>query len=262
MLLNVSSVLKFELSAPTPFIFTLRPRNDLNQKVIREELILHPKKKIVEYTDGFGNRCQRLIAPKGKFKIVANADVMTSENVDICLDAPFEEIPNLPDSVIPFLLPSRYCESDRLGEFAESIIGDAPNGYSQVLCIHDWVRHYINYYPGSSYFPMTAIEVKDQGYGVCRDLAHLCIALCRGINIPARIAVGYLYKLEPMDLHAWFEAYVGGRWYTFDPILPAPQGGRVITAYGRDATDVAIYTNFGPPVKYSSIITEVNLIEK
>ena len=139
--------------------------------------------------------------------------------------------------------------------------GEASHGYSQVLRIHEWVRNSINYSPGSSYFPMSAVEVKDQGYGVCRDLAHLCIALCRGINIPARITVGYLYKLEPMDLHAWFEAYIGGRWYTFDPILPAPQGGRVITAYGRDATDVAVYTNFGPSVNYSSMEIEVNLIE-
>lgn len=261
MWLNVSSILNFELSSATPFIFILRPRNELHQIVRREELILRPRKKIFEYTDGFGNQCQRLVAPKGKFSISSNADVITSEKVDVSLNAPFEKIQNLPDSVIPFLLPSRYCESDRLGELAEDIVRDAPHGYSQVLRIHEWVRNSINYYPGSSYFPMSALEVKEQGYGVCRDLAHLCIALCRGINIPARIAVGYLYKLEPMDLHAWFEAYIGGRWYTFDPILPPPQGGRVIIAYGRDATDVAIYTNFGSPINYSSIEIEVNFIE-
>lgn len=261
MLLKVSSVFKFELSSPTPFIFILRPRNDLHQIVKHEELTLRPRKKIVEYTDGFGNRCQRLTAPKGKFSIVSKADVVTAENVAVAFDAPLEAIENLPDCVIPFLLPSRYCESDRLGELAEYIVGDAQPGYSQVFRIYEWVRNSITYSPGSSYFPMSALEVKDQGYGVCRDLAHLCIALCRGINIPARIAVGYLYKLEPMDLHAWFEAYIGGRWYTFDPILPTPQGGRVIIAYGRDATDVAVYTNFGPPINFSSLVTEVSFIE-
>ncbi|HBM15824.1 MAG TPA: cysteine protease [Lentisphaeria bacterium] len=262
MFLHVSSRLEFELSSPTPFIFILRPRkNDSSQIIKKEELKIHPRKKIFEYIDGFGNRCQRINAPKGKFSIASSADVITSDDVDIFFDAPFEAIQNLPNKIIPFLLPSRYCESDRLEQLAESIVEDSQSGYPQVFRICEWVRNYINYYPGSSYIPMTAIEVKDQGFGVCRDLAHLCIALCRGINIPARIAVGYLYKLEPMDLHAWFEAYVGGRWYTFDPVLPSPQGGRIVTAYGRDATDVAIYTNFGPPINYSTLETDVTLIE-
>jgi transglutaminase-like putative cysteine protease len=125
-------------------------------------------------------------------------------------------------------------------------------GYDQVAAIADWLRTSIAYQPGSSDVPISAIEVNSRQSGVCRDLAHLGIALCRSLSIPARMVVGYLYELEPMDLHAWFEAYVGGRWYTFDATQAELRGGYVAIGYGRDATDVAVYSQFGPAVYPSS----------
>jgi len=124
-------------------------------------------------------------------------------------------------------------------------VNESP-GYDQVSRLVAWIRANVQYVPGSSDVPWSAVEIHQRGYGVCRDLAHLGIALCRSISIPARIVVGYLHNLQPMDLHAWFEAYVGGRWYTFDPTQPDLYGGRVIIAFGRDAADVAVFHQFGP----------------
>jgi transglutaminase-like putative cysteine protease len=121
-------------------------------------------------------------------------------------------------------------------------------GYDQVAEIEAWLRRTISYVPGSSDLQVSAAEVNARGFGVCRDLAHLGIAMCRSLSIPARMVVGYLHELEPMDMHAWFEAYVGGRWYTFDATQARLHGGYVAVGYGRDAADVAIYSQFGPAV--------------
>lgn len=176
--------------------------------------------------------------------------------------APFIEIQNLPDRVLPYLLPSRYCESDRFGNLAREIVADALPGYDKVGKIVEWVRDTIKYIPGSSDSPLSAIEVHHRGYGVCRDLAQLSIALCRSISIPARLVVGYLYRLEPMDLHAWFEAYIGGRWYVFDPTQSELRGGRVIIAFGRDAADVSIFHQFGLDCVLNSMDVRVDLLDE
>jgi transglutaminase-like putative cysteine protease len=173
---------------------------------------------------------------------------MTADTVDQAYGAPFIEIQNLPDAVLSYLLPSRYCESDRFGQMATEITSGEQLGYNQVAAIVSWVRQNIGYCPGSSDIAVTAAEINSRQYGVCRDLAHIAIALCRSLSIPARMVVGYLNALEPMDLHAWFEAYVGGRWYTFDATQAELHGGYVAVGYGRDAADVAIYNQFGPPV--------------
>ena len=262
MWLYTSCNLHFEINTPSPFILMLRPRRDVQQWVAREEYVLEPNVDMLEYIDGFGNLCQRLTAPEGKFSICSSAFTMTSEIIDVAYGAPFIEIQNLPDYTIPYLLPSRYCESDRCGSLAMDITSNVEDGYDQVATILEWVRSMVKYAPGSSSMSLSAMEVKEQGYGVCRDLAHLCISLCRSLSIPARMVVGFLDKLEPMDLHAWFEAYVGDRWYTFDPTLPEPRGGRVIVAYGRDASDVAVYTKFGPPVNFSSMDVVVNVLDE
>ena len=119
-------------------------------------------------------------------------------------------------------------------------------GYNQVAAIEDWLRTNIRFEPGDSNIQISAAEVNTRLWGVCRDLSHLGIALCRSLSIPARMVVGYLYELEPMDLHAWFEAYVGGRWYAFDATQTHKKGGYVAIGYGRDAADVAVYNQFGP----------------
>jgi transglutaminase-like putative cysteine protease len=248
MWLNTSCVLAFDIAMPTPFVLMLRPRSGAQQWVAREEYMLTPSVPVFEFTDGYGNLCQRLIAPIGPFEVATSAEVMTADGVDQASGAPFVEIQNLPDAVLGYLLPSRYCESDRFHQMATAITFGQRPGYDQVAGIVSWLRHNVSYQPGSSDLPVSAAEVESRRVGVCRDLAHLGIALCRSLSIPARMVVGYLHQLQPMDLHAWFEAYVGGRWYTFDATQAILHGGYVAVGYGRDAADVAIYSQFGPAV--------------
>ena len=260
MWLRTSCDLTFEIESPIPFVLMLRPRSGAQQWIAREEYRLVPSVPVFEFTDGYGNLCQRLIAPAGTFEICTNAEVLTADHIDHAYGAPFVEIQNLPDAVLSFLLPSRYCESERFHQMASEITAGERPGYDQIAAIVDWLRNNISFRPGSSDLPVSAVEVNSRQVGVCRDLAHLGIALCRSLSIPARLVVGYLYLLEPMDLHAWFEAYVGGRWYTFDPTQAGLQGGYVAVGYGRDAADVAICNQFGPPVYPTAQTVDVKLI--
>ncbi len=248
MWLRASCEMSFDITVPTPFILMLRLRSGAQQWVAKEEYRLMPTVPVFEFTDNYGNLCQRLIASPGAFSVYTSADVMTADQVDQSPGAPFVEIEYLPDSVLSYLLPSRFCESDRFGEIATSIAAGQQLGYDQVKAIESWLRTTIRYEPGSSEIPLSALEVHSRRRGVCRDLSHLGIALCRSLSIPARLVVGYLYRLEPMDLHAWFEAYIAGRWYVFDATQADLRGGYVAIGYGRDAADVAIYNQFGPPV--------------
>ncbi|MEJ2298899.1 MAG: transglutaminase family protein [Woeseiaceae bacterium] len=240
--------LAFNITAPVPFVLMLRPRSGAQQWVAREDYKLVPSVPVFEFTDEYGNLCQRLIAPTGAFEVYTSADVMTADYVDQALGAPFVEVQTLPDAVLSYLLPSRYCESDRFNQMATEITASQAPGYDQVAAIVSWLRDNISYRPGSSDIPVSAAEVNSRQVGVCRDLAHLGIALCRSLSIPARMVVGYLHQLEPMDMHAWFEAYVGGRWYTFDATQADLKGGYVAIGYGRDAADVAVFNQFGPAV--------------
>ena len=248
MWLQTSCELKFTISCPTPFVLMLRPRSGAQQWVASEEYLLFPNVAAFEFTDDYGNLCQRLVAPPGEFTVYTSAKIRTSDNSDSLPGGAFIEIQDLPDNVLQYLLPSRYCESDRFSELAHEITAHRLPGYDQVAEIENWLRKYIAYQPGSSTTPLSAIEVNQRQTGVCRDLAHLGIALCRSLSIPTRMVVGYLYDLEPMDLHAWFEAYIAGRWYTFDATREFKRGGYVAIGYGRDAADVAVYNQFGPAV--------------
>jgi transglutaminase-like putative cysteine protease len=144
------------------------------------------------------------------------------------------------------MLPSRYCPSDKMFKDAQKVVGDAKPGYDQVEAIRSFIHRSIEYRYGASDGSTSALETLRDKAGVCRDFAHLGISFCRALRIPARMVVGFLYKLDPMDMHAWFEAFVGGRWYTFDATQPEPRGGRITVAYGRDAADVALFTEYGP----------------
>jgi transglutaminase-like putative cysteine protease len=248
MWLHTTCELIFEITVTTPFILMLRPRSGAQQWIAREEYRIKPIVPVFEFTDNYGNLCQRLIAYSGTFAIYTTADVLTANQSDQAPGAPFVNIESLPNNVLSYLLPSRFCESDRFGDMANSITTGQQPGYDQVRAIEAWLHNTIRYAPGSSDIPASAAEVNLKQYGVCRDLSHLGIALCRSLSIPARFVVGYLYGLEPMDLHAWFEAYVGGRWYTFDATQSELRGGYVSIGYGRDAADVAIYNQFGPAV--------------
>jgi transglutaminase-like putative cysteine protease len=248
MWLKIGCEMTFDVEVPTPFIFMLRPRNGSQQWVARESYTLNPHVPVYEYTDVAGNLCQRLVALPGEFSLKVSADILTSETIDFAPGAPFEAVPYLPDGVLTYLLPSRYCESDRFIDLSQEIVLGINPGYDQVAKLTQWLRETIRFNPNSPHFQMSAVEVFQAGEGVCREIAHLGIALCRSLCIPARMVVGYLHGLEPMDFHAWFEAYVDGRWYTFDPTQPSPRGGRVVVAYGHDAADVAIFNQFGPPL--------------
>ena len=180
------------------------------------------------------------------FVVYTSAEVMTADYADQAFGAPFVEIQNVPDDVLSYLLPGRYCESDRFHQMATEITAGQQPGYDQVAAIVTWLRNIISFRPGSSDIPVSAAEVNSRRVGVCRDLAHLGIALYRSLSIPARMVVGYLYRLGPMDLHTWFEAYVGGRWYTFDATQVELRGGYVAVGYERDAADIAAYNQFRP----------------
>ena len=261
MRLHTSCYLKFEILEPTPFILMLRPRSGANQWVEKEEYKITPSIPVFEFTDGYGNLCQRLIANPGLFTISTSSNVVTSNFIDEGFGEPFVEIQNLPDEVLSYLLPSRYCESDLFNDFANTITEGQHLGYNQVAAITNWLRTNIDYIPGSSdNEPLSALQVKSRGFGVCKDLAHLGIALCRSLSIPARIVVGYLYGLEPMDMHAWFEAYIGNRWYTFDATQTNSPGGYVVLGFGRDAADVAVFNQFGPFVCPIEQIVNVTLV--
>jgi transglutaminase-like putative cysteine protease len=261
MKLRVSCNLRFQVVEASVLILMLRPFRGIQQWINREVYTIKPAIPMIESTDSFGNSCQRLVAPVGDFLIHTSAEVKIIDRVEVAPGAYFVEIQHLPNEVLTFLLPSRYCESDRFGDLAREITFDALPGYDQVSKINDWVRETIHYLPGSSDIPVSAVEVHQRGHGVCRDLAQLAIALCRSISIPARLVVGYLYNLQPMDLHAWFEAYIGGKWYTFDPTQTHLTGGRVIIAFGRDAADVPVFHQFGSGCLLNGMDVRVDLLD-
>ena len=264
MWLRTRCDLSFEIEIPTPFVLMLRPRSGAQQWIAKEEYRLVPSVPAFEFTDDYGNLCQRLIAPPGPFLVHTAAEVNTADGVDREVGAAFVEIQHLPDFTLKYLLPSRFCESDRFGQMAMTVTDGQLLGYDQVAAIESWLRENISYEPGRSVIPVSAVEVNLRQWGVCRDLSHLGIALCRSLSSPARMVVGYLYNLQPMDMHAWFEAFVGGRWYTFDATQKTSEvgvhGGYVAIGYGRDAADVAVYNQFGPSVFPSAHRVSVELM--
>ena len=257
MEIRASCTIQMHLEVETPLLLMLRPLTIPGQRIIRESNRFSHEVDVHEYTDQFGNLCQRLVAPAAEFEIRSKVRAHTTGVAQQAPAAPFVLVQDLPLDTLVYLLPSRYCESDRLGDFTREITGAILPGYDQVSAISQWIAQHIEYRPGSSDLPLSADEVRRQDFGVCRDMAHLGIAMCRSISIPARMVVGYLADLEPMDLHAWFEAYVGGNWYTFDPTQAQLNNPRLAIAHGRDAADVAIYHSFGPLPLTSSAKVEV-----
>ncbi len=205
-----------------------------------------------EYVDGFGNACTRIVAPPGLTTISTEFEIYDSGLPDVVdYNAVQHDIQNLPDDVLVFLLGSRYCDTDRLSDFAWSQFANTPLGWARVQAICDFVHNHIAF----NYQNADSLRTAHGGFvdrtGVCRDFAHLAITLCRCMNIPARYCTGYLGDInvppvpDPMDFSAWFEAYLSGRWYTFDARHNRPRVGRILMAVGRDATDVALSTSFG-----------------
>ena len=244
--LNVGCDMQLQADDVCTLVAMLRPQSGVAQWVQSERYRVEPRLQAIEYIDWAGNLCQRLTLPAGPVQIRIEAEVETAREIAVAPQAGFTPVSELPDHVLTYLLPSRYCPSDRLDERARKVVGDAPPGYSQVERIRSWIQRHIEYRYGVSDASTDAIGTLEDGAGVCRDFAHIGISLCRALQIPARMVVGFLHQLDPMDMHAWFEAFAGGRWYTFDATQEAPCGGRVVVAYGRDAADVALFTEYGP----------------
>jgi transglutaminase-like putative cysteine protease len=244
--LEAGCELAFESECPTPLVLMLRPRSGAAQWVVSQRFDLRPAVPTAEFTDCQQNFCQRLVMPAGRLEISAVSTVDVSPGIDVEPGSPRTPPELLPETVLSFLLPSRYCESDRLGDLAAEITQGRASGYDEVEAIRAWIHANIEYRYGVSNASTSAMDTVRDRAGVCRDFTHLGMALCRALTIPARMVVGYLEGLKPMDQHAWFEGFVNDRWYTFDATQDEPLGGRITLGYGRDAADVAFATQFGP----------------
>jgi transglutaminase-like putative cysteine protease len=242
----------YDCPAPTPMLLTLSVhpsrRDDLETP---DWLRTDPALDVRQYLDAYGNICSRVLAPAGRTVLSADFVIRDSGRPDeFAPHARQAAVEDLPDDVIVFLLGSRYCETDRLSDIAWGLFGNTPPGWARVQAIVDFVHRHIGFGYEHARATKTAYEAYNEGLGVCRDYAHLAVAFCRCMNIPARYCTGYLGDIGVpvvgvMDFSAWFEVWLDGRWYTFDARNNRPRIGRVLIARGRDATDVAIANTFG-----------------
>jgi transglutaminase-like putative cysteine protease len=252
--IRVSYELIYDCPQPTPMMLALNIHyTRASDILVPDQVKTDPSVPIGAYSDSFGNLCSRIVAPKGQIRIAGTAVVKDSGEPDIvAASAQQHSIQDLPEEALVFLLGSRYCDTQKLSQTAWSLFGQTPSGWGRVQAICDFVHNHISFGYEHACATRTAWETFNERRGVCRDFAHLAIAFCRCMNIPARYCTGYLGDMGvpppygPMDFAAWFEAYLGGRWYTFDPRNNVPRIGRVLMARGRDAIDVAITTTFGP----------------
>ena len=246
MLSSIDVKLVYDVAEPTHFCLHLQVADHADQHLREERLQVEPALPLHDYRDPVkGNRFVRFDAPKGQLQVHYRAEV----EVHYALPTPgLGEAPvnQIPDEVLHFLSPTRYCESDLLGNAAQQLFCKAPAGLERVQAISDWIHDNIAYTPGSSDATTTAQQIFVQRQGVCRDFAHLGVTFCRALNIPARLVAGYVYFDEPpQDFHAVFEAWLAGRWVLFDPTRMAPVERLVRVGTGRDAKDVAFATLFG-----------------
>ena len=242
----------YDCPMPVPMLLTLSVHPERRGDLETPDWIrTDPPVDVRQYIDGFGNICSRVLAPAGRFVISSDFVVRDSGEVDeYAPDAIQIAAHNLPDEVLVYLLGSRYCETDRLVDLAWKLFGQTPLGWPRVQAIVDFVHNHIKFDYMQARPTKSAFEAYEEGVGVCRDYAHLAIAFCRCMNIPARYCTGYLGDIGVpvvgvMDFSAWFEVFLGGRWYTFDARNNKRRIGRVLIARGRDATDVAIANTFG-----------------
>jgi transglutaminase-like putative cysteine protease len=252
--LRVGYELQYEFPQPTPLIGMLNIHySRVADLAAPDHIVIVPSVPISCYRDGFGNWCSRILAPTGHMILSTDAIVTDSGLPDeIAPDAAQVTVENLPEEAIVFLLASRFCDSDRMLDLAWTLFGGTLPGWARVQAICDYVHQRIAFGYEHARVTRMASEAYQEGRGVCRDYAHLAVAFCRALNIPARYCTGYLGDVgtpppfPPGDFAAWFEVYLGGRWYTFDARNNVPRIGRVLLARGRDAADVAITTTFGP----------------
>ncbi|MDV6330860.1 transglutaminase family protein [Asticcacaulis sp. 201] len=256
MQIKAGYTLTYTCVVPTPMLLCLNIHPSRRADLLTpQELTFSHGVKAWDYTDSFGNTCTRITAPAGKTTISTEFIVYDSGLPEyVPFDAVQHEVRDLPDDVLIFLLGSRYCETDKLGDIAWQMFGQTQPGWPRVQAILDFVHNHIRFDYQLADKTRSAFDGYMQKVGVCRDFAHLALTLCRCMNIPARYCTGYLgdIKVEkspsPMDFSGWFEVYLGGHWYTADARHNTPRVGRILMAIGRDATDVPISTQFGPAV--------------
>jgi transglutaminase-like putative cysteine protease len=254
MKIHVGYELIYNCPQPTPMILVLNVHYSRASDIVTSDyLTTDPSVPITAYRDVFGNWCSRIVAPIGRIRLMSSAVVRDTGEPDVvAASAQQHAVEDLPEESLVYLMGSRYCETDRLADVAWQLFGQSPPGWARVQAICDYVHNHITFDYENARSTRTAWEAFHERTGVCRDFAHLAIAFCRCMNIPARYCTGYLSDIGipppygVMDFVAWFEAYIGGRWYTFDPRNNMPRIGRVLIARGRDAVDVAISTAFGP----------------
>jgi len=255
MRLRLGYDLAYDCPQPTPMILALNVHfTRVSDMETPDHIHVTPSVPMAGYRDGFGNWCTRIVMPAGRTRLTTDAVIRDSGLLEpVVPEARQHPVQELPEDTLVFLLGSRYCDtSDQLSQMAWDRFGMQPTGWLKVQAICDFVHSHIQFGYEFARPTRTASEGFAEARGVCRDFAHLAIALCRGVNIPARYCTGYLGDVgmpppySPGDFSAWFEAYIGGQWHIFDPRNNAPRIGRVLMARGRDAADVAISTSFGP----------------
>ena len=254
MQFKVGYELVYSFPQPTPLILVVNVHDSRrSDMVVADDPVSEPLLPIAAYRDAFGNQCHRVLAPRGRFRLSANGIIDDSGLPDEPeYTAGQAMVQDLPDETLVFLLGSRYCETDLLSDTAWRLFGGTLPGYARVQAICDFVHNHLVFDYQNARATRTATQGFNERTGVCRDYAHLAIAFCRCMNIPARYCTGYLSDVgTPLpyaagDFAAWFEAWIGGRWHLFDPRNNVPRIGRILMARGRDASDVAIVTTFGP----------------
>jgi transglutaminase-like putative cysteine protease len=265
MKIRVGFELVYEFAQTTPMMLMLNVHPSRTTDLVKpDHLRLSPALPVTRYLDAFGNVCSRLVAPKGLVEIHTDAVVADCGEPDVVEpSARQHEVGELPHDALVFLLASRYCETEQLMNTAWSNFGQTPLGWPRVQAICDFVHSHVRFGYPHARVTRTAMGTFMERRGVCRDFAHLAVTLCRCMNIPARYCTGYLGDIgvppepEPMDFSAWFEVYLGGRWYAFDARHNVPRIGRIVMARGRDAADVAFSTTFGPNMlKRFTVVTD------
>ncbi len=253
LLVRVGCRLVYDAAQAVPLVLSVRPQADAGTVLRDEALWLGDARLVEKFADTHGNRVERVFLPAGRTEIRHDALVAVPATADNALLPHTAAVPPgvIPAGLLRYVLPSRYCDSDKLQNFAWEKFGSVPNGRARVQAISDWLHANIEYRFGSGRPDLSAWDIIQRGYGVCRDFAHMGVALCRTFNLPARYVTGHLPDIgyvdpgSPMDFHAYFEVYVDGVWLTFDPRYNVPRIGRVKIAAGLDAVDTAFATIYG-----------------
>jgi transglutaminase-like putative cysteine protease len=253
--LRVGCEFRYEVPTPTPAVFLVRPIGAGTHRIVSERWETDPEEPFHDYVDLYGNVCRRTTFTPGWTVVRYDALVETVDALDpVDWSIPQLPVDELPDDVLVYTLPSRYCFSDELADRAWELFGGSAPGWARVQSICDYVHGSLHFAYGTSTPATSALDALAMGSGVCRDYAHLAISFCRAMNLPARYVFGYLPDIEveplpdPMDFAAWIEVYLGDRWWTFDPRNNVRRKGRVLIARGRDALDVAMVTSYGAAI--------------